>query len=357
MAHVFPDIFEQTVVTEFIRREYESIARQAGGGEDRTTEYGARILPLRSVNGRHVKIRYQDIIPKGLAQFKAPGATPALWTFQPNLREKLIELVDIDEFHRIDPIDMLKLKSPDPNVLREAMTGLADRGAALMGRNDLRTEWMRWEALKGNLTVTYPDSSSVTINYGIPMGHFPTFTTPWSDLADADPIEDLWSLSACALSDAGVYLSLFHMNSATFRYLRRSTKVKEALSTYGHNVMLPTDNDLRDLLRENSQIQIVDSGYLTENQTNKVLNKWIPDGKIFATTSDYTYAGRPVGNVADGWVLVAGSTTAQEPIARQGTQSEFIYNRVGQQSLLRVASARMPRIDAPEVLAWAEALD
>lgn len=357
MAHVFPDIFEQTVVTEFIKREYEQIARQAGGGEDRSTEFGPKILPIKSVQGRHVKIRYQDIIPVGLAQFKAPGATPALWTFNPNLSEKVIELVDIDEFHRVDPIEMLRLKSQDPNVLREAMWTLADRGSSLMSRNDLRTEWMRWEALKGNLTVTYPDGNSLAINYGIPQGHFPTFGTPWSSVETSDPVEDLWALGATAIADAGVYLPLFHMNSATFRYMRRSVKVKEALSTYGRNVMLPTDNDLRDLLREDSQVQIVDSGYLTEGQGDKQLNKWIADGQILATTSNYSYAGRPIGNVADGWVLVGGSTTANEPVAKQSTQSEFIYNRVGQQSLLRVASARMPRIDAPEALAWATAYD
>src|SRR3954470_18286467 len=104
MATVFPDIFNQIVVTEYIKREYAALARSAGGGEDRTApDLASKILPTKPVQGRHMKIRLQDVVPVGLAQFKAPGATPALWTKKPNLKERLIELVDVDEFHRVDP--------------------------------------------------------------------------------------------------------------------------------------------------------------------------------------------------------------------------------------------------------------
>lgn len=347
----FPDIFEQTVLTEVIRREWKAIREAAGGGETVGGFPGERILPLTSQNGRHVKIRVQDILPFGLAQFKAPHATPALWTPRPKLREEVIELVDIDEMHRIDPVQMLQLKSPDPNVLEEATLSLTQRGAALQERNELRTEWMRWEALKGTLVVNYPNAGSITVDYGIPAANFPTAGVLWSNTATADPIEDLWTLGAVALNSAGTYLSRFHLNSHTFRYIRRNEKVKDALSSYGRDVMLPTDADLRALLRETSQFDIIDAGYLPENAANYALTKFIADGKVFATTDNYTYAGRRLGDMADGWVLVS-LPTQEDPVARQGMQSEILGNKMGKQTFLRQASARIPRLYAPEALAW-----
>lgn len=347
----FLDIFEQTVLTEVVKREHERIRKQAGGDEKMVDTLGSQILPLATQNGRRVKLRVSDVLPYGMAHLKAPGATPALWTHRPRLREEMIELVDIDEIHRIDAEDMLKLKSPDPNVVKEVVWDIAQRGAAAQDRNESRTEWMRWEALKGTLVADYPDANSITISYGIPAAHFPVAGTAWTDVDNADPVEDLWALGAVPIDSAGIYLSKFHFSSEVWRYMRRNAKIKDALSSYGRNVFLPTENDVRDLLREGSQWVVTDSGYIPEGREDFKLTKYIEDGQIFATTSDYNYAGRRIGDMADGWVLV-GQEGREMPTARQGMQSEWIYHRMGQQTFLRQASARIPRINAPEALAW-----
>jgi hypothetical protein len=351
----FLDLFDQVVVTEFVKREYDAMVRSAGGGEDRTTSLIERILPTVPHAGRHVRIRYQDILGVGLAQFKAPGAAPALWTHKPQLREKFMELVDIDEFHRIDPIEMLQLKSPDPNVLQEAQWSLADRAVNMAQRNDLRTKWMGWQALQGVMTVPYPNAASLTVNFGVPAAHFPTFGTPWTNLALSDPIEDLWALGAVAIPASGIYLSHHHMSFATQRLMLRSQKLQAKLSSYGRDVIFPTEGDVKQLLRDGSEITVTDDGYMAENQTAKQLIKWIPDGQIFTTTRDYTYMGRRIGEIKDGWVLIGGPTDSQQPVAKQGMQSEWVYNRIGQQTLYRQASARMPVLTSPEAIAWATA--
>lgn len=350
------DLFDQIQVTEFVRREYDALIRGAGGGEDRTTSYGRRIMPLRPHAGRHVRVRYQDVLGVGLAQLKAPGAQPALWTHKPNLRERFMEIVDIDEMTRWDPVEMLQLQSPDPNVVEEAQETLAQRSTAMQTRNEQRTDWMIWEALKGVLVLPYPNAASQTVNYGIPAEHFPTFATEWTDLANSDPVEDLWALGAVAIPASGIYLSHHHMSFATHRLMLRSQSIIDKLSSYGRDVIVATDGDINALLREGTKITVTDDGWIEENSVSKSLNKWIPDGKIFTTTPDYRYAGRRIGWVADGWVLVgpAGST-ANQPVARQGMQSEWIYNRIGQHTLFRQASARMPILDAPEAIAWGTA--
>lgn len=348
------DLLDQIVVTEFVRREYEALVRGAGGGEDRSTSLIERIMPTEQINGRHVRIRYQEILGVGLAQFKAPGAAPQLWTHKPNLRERFMEIVDIDEFTRWDPVEMLALKSPDPNRLQEAQDSLAERSTYMAERNDNRVKWMGWEALKGVLVVPYPNAAPVTVNYGVPAAHFPTIATPWTDLVNADPLENLWTIGATAIPASGIYLGNHHMSFQTYRYLQRNQKLLQKLSSYGRDVMMPTDRDVVQLLREGSKITVTDDGYMTENQTAKKLNKWIINGKIFTTTSDYRYAGKRICVMKDGWVLV-GVPGAEQPVARQGMQSEWIYNRVNQHTLFRQARSVMPVVHAPEAIVWTTA--
>jgi len=354
MGNQLLDIWDQGALTEFIKIHAENIRKQAGGEEDFSFDAEA-ILPTVTHNGRTAKLRIQEVVPTGMAHLKAPGATPALWTKTQNLREEVIELIDIDEFHRVDPITMLQLESPDPAIAAEQTWTLADRGADQKDRNALRTEWMRWQALRGTLVANFPNAGAATIDYGIPVGNFPTFTTPWTDTAGADPIEDLWALGAVALPVSGVYLPLYHMNSVTYRYLRRNENIKDALSSYGRNVFMPTDKDLRDLLREGTAWKIVDSGYPPEGSTDYELTKWIDDGEILATTANYRYNNRRIGEVLDGWVLVGDPSGKERPIAKQGEQAEWIYHRQGQQTLLRYASARIPRLVAPQTIAWGTA--
>lgn len=349
------DLHDQIQVTEYVRREYDAIARSAGGGEDRSTGIVRRILPLKPHEGRHVRMRITDVLGVGLAQLKAPGARPALWNAKPNLRDQLMELVDIDEAHRYDPIEMMALKSSDPNYRREAKYDFTQYATMLAQRNDQRTDWLMWEALKGVMVLNYPNGGTQTVGTGIPASHFPTFMTPWTTIATSNPIEDLFALGAVGLSDAGIYLDHHHMSEATYRYMQRSAKVIAALSTYGRDVMLPTTGDLQQLLREGTVITRTDDGWLSENSPTPTLNKWIADGKIFTTTKDYTYAGRRLGWTADGWVLVGSASTADQPVAKQGIQSEWIYDRHSQNTTYRQASARMPILEAPNAIAWGTA--
>lgn len=351
----FLDLFDQVVVTEFVRREHEAIVRGAGGGEDRTTKLINRILPRTRHDGRHVRLRFQDVLGVGLAPFKAPGAAPALWTHKPNLREQNWELVDIDEFKRWDPVEMLQLKSPDPNVIREAQFQLADYATKMAERNENRTDWMGWEALKGAITIPYPNAGSIVINLGIPAAHFPEFLTPWTTLATSDPVEDLWALGAVAIPASGIYLGHHHMTFATQRNMLRSQKLQAKLSSYGRDVMFPNDGDVIQLLRDGSQITVTDDGYMAENDTSKTLVKWIGDGRIFTTTRDYTYAGKRIGDIKDGWCLVGPEGTNQQPVAKQGMQSEWVYNRLNGDTLFRQVSARIPVLRAPEALVWGKA--
>jgi hypothetical protein len=355
------DLYDQIVVTEYVRREYDALIRGWGTPmeEDRRTKIGRRILSMRNHAGRHVRIRYQDILGVGLAHFKAPGARPQLWTHKPNLRERFMEIVDVDEMTRWDPVRFMALQSPDPNTRKEAELELTDVATGIQQRNENRTDWMIWEALKGVMVVDYPNAAPLTINFGVPATHFPTFTIPWTDTENSQPVEDLWALSSIAIPAAGHPLLLHHMGEQTFKYALRSQSVRDMLSTYGRTNMRVQEGDFDALLPDGTQIIRTDDGYLDDNSgsESKALIKWIPDGRIFTTTPDYRYAGRPIGWTADGWVLTSPPNDSQRPIPRQGMQSEWIYDRLGQDTMFRQASARMPILEAPEAVAWGKAHD
>jgi hypothetical protein len=132
--------------------------------------------------------------------------------------------------------------------------------------------------------------------------------------------------------------------------------VRDALSSYGRSVMLPNTGDLSALMRSGEdRIIQVNSGWLPENSTSKVLQKWINDGEIFACPANYTYLGRRLADVADGWVLVKPQG-APQPQPRQGEQSEIKSTEIPPyNTFLRQVASRIGRLWAPEAIVWGTA--
>lgn len=345
------DIFQQDVFTELVKRNIEDEAQQNTGGEDRTF-FGARIAPLRDVASRTTRIRVTDVLPYGLGQFKAPSATPPLMKTKPTYTEKYIELVDLDEMERFTPQEWERLQTNDSRIQRGAMLDLTTRMRIMQLRNERLTEWMRWEAFKGTLLVTYPDGGQITVDYGFDSSQLPTASTPWTTVATADIIEDLFAWSQVTADLLGVYASKVHLNSHTWRLISRNQVIRGYLSQLGRSIMLPTTADLQALMREGTgNFEIIDSGYLAENATNRRLTKFLPDNRVLITP-DYTIGGQPIADVADGTVAVGGGPN-EPPTFRQGIQSEVMGHWLSKQVVRRQASARMVRIYYPEAFIYA----
>lgn len=348
------DIFEQQVLTAFVNRNIEDEANANDGGENRAF-FGQQIAPLVDVNSRVTRIRVSDVLPYGLGQFKAPDATPPLFKTKPKLREMLIELVDLDEMERFVGTEWQRLTSGDPAIARGALLSLTTRLRIMQLRNDRLTEWMRWQAFKGAMTVTYPDGGTLTIDYGFDGSHLPTASTPWTTLNAADPLGDLFAWSQVGADDAGQYYRNVHLNTTTWRLLVYNATIRSYLSALGRSIMLPTRADIAALMREGtSNFEILDAGYLPENATNRRLTKFIPDNRVLITT-DYVLGGQRIADVANGQVLVGGGTDAGAgpPVPRVGPQSEIISNPFSKNVFRRQASSRMVRIYIPEALLYA----
>jgi hypothetical protein len=356
------DLFDQATLTDVVRLPLQRSTATAG--ED-GAKLGEVIAPFKSLQSRVARMQVMDVIAFGLGQFKAPDATPPLYKPQTEWKEQVIELVLLEEMERISGEDWLKLHSSDPVISRVAGATLVERGQILQLRNERLTEWMRWQAFTGSLTVTYPTGSQLYIDYGLPPTHKPTVSTLWSDVANADPVTDIQAWSEVLAADSGFYGNRLHMNSKTWDYLIRNTKIKNMVNFYAPSaptINRPTKALILELFTSfatNVEIVIYDNGYRAEGLSGFVappaqITKYLPDGFVLMTAGGSSYAvdGDPIADTLDGQVLV-GEDFDHAGI-RQGVQSEVIFDNMSKNHFFRQASARIPRIRHPECFLYAK---
>ncbi len=350
------DIWDQALLTDVITRPSPSSL----GVGDPTDLLGDKLAPMNPIPSRVAKVRVQQLRPFGKGQFRAPDATPAL--FKPpgdTYTEEIIELALLDEMERIMEEDWIKLNSNDENISRSVGRSIVDRGKILQLRNERLTEWMRWQAFQGELTVTYPTGSSLYINYGLPTGHKPTTGTLWTDTTNSDPIADISTWSNLLADDSGFYGKHVHMTSKTYNLLINNTKIKNMINFYAsgaNSVQRPRREDLLNLFTSFAQdidITVYDNGYRDVGATGygrSSVTRYIPDYKVLLTT-DYTLDGVRIADTLDGQVTV--SAGYNEVAIRQGFQAEVMLDHISKTHFLRAASARIPRLIIPEAFLWA----
>jgi len=351
------DVWDQATLTDVITKPMPGSVGFGTTGDS----LGNRIAPLVPHPSRLAKVRVTEMqAVNQLAQLRAPNADPMLVSFKgEQYLEEILEMVLLDEMHRIMEEDYMKLSSPDENIARSAGKSIIDRGNELRIRNEKRTEWMRWQAFQGEMTLTYPTGSPIYINYGLPAGHKPTVTTLWSNTTTADPIADIEAWSNKLADDSGFPAKFLHMTSKTYRYLVENKAIRDSInfnSPQAANLLRPRRTDIDELMTIFSQdveIVIYDDGYRDETSSGygyTSLNRYLPDGKVLVTT-DYVLNGVRIADVLDGQVTV--SAGFDNLAVKQGEQASVMVDHRSHTYFLRYASARIPRLLIPEAFLWA----
>lgn len=340
------DIWDQAALTDIIVRP---VSTQF---EDQP-RLGDLLMPTMSIQSRVAKIRTRQILAFGTGQFKAPDASPGLYTPNQTWSENIVELAQLEEMSPVHGEDWIRLNSSDETVRRAAGVELVDRGKILALRNERLTEKMRWDAmLNGNLTITYPSGQQLFVDYGLLPTHKVTLTggALWSATSTADPIANIRTWAETIAADSGYYGVHLHMSSKTYSYLVANATLKGYLTATGRSMLLPTYEDVIALLRDGTDITIYDNGYRAESVGSgrglpNSLTRFLPDGVVLMTT-DYQIEGTPIAQTLDGQVLVSSGYNSID--IRQGMQSEVIVDHLRKSHWMRVASARIPRIVYPE---------
>jgi hypothetical protein len=340
------DIWDQAALTDL------SVRPVSTQFEDQP-RLGDLLAPTMSIQSRVAKIRTRQILAFGVGQFKAPDASPGLYTPNQTWSENIVELAQLEEVSTVNGEDWIRLNSSDETTRRAAGVELVDRGKILALRNERLTEKMRWDAmLNGNLTITYPSGQQLYIDYGLLPTHKVTLTAGalWSATSTADPIANIRTWAETIAADSGYYGVHLHMSSKTYSYMVANAVLKGYLTATGRSMLLPTYEDVIALLRDGTDITIYDNGYRAESVGSgrglpSSLTRFLPDGVVLMTT-DYQIEGTPIAQTLDGQVLVSSGYNSID--IRQGMQSEVIVDHLRKTHLMRVASARIPRIVYPE---------
>lgn len=354
-----------TVVEEYLHpsdvRKMHVLTRTIDRKLPESDLYDVLFMPLRSFNGRKVKLAIKEVAGAGLAAFKADNANTPIITGQGDLQEQYIELVTIAEKAVLNASDLIALNSPDNAVAANAARTMVDLGVTLRRRNINRTKWMAWQAVKDALTITYPSGAAITISNDLAGAaqnsffgatHLPTVSQDWDHQDanlryDTDVITDVYNWTKRIGDDLGTAPSecILHLNGETWRILRRNKWLLEEVGVGAGSdvdrrrpVNLAEAADVLDV----AEIKIVNGYYLEEDGT-RTKNYYLDDGQLLVT-APYVVQGTPIAEMYDG--LVARVQGGQIVVANNpGMIAEVYLSEEQVAENMRVQTARMPVIN------------
>lgn len=341
------NIWDQAVLTNLINRPVETAL-------ERAPFLGSQIAKLVPLHARMARVEVANTYALGIGQFKAPNAMPALVEMPVGEREaKMIELAQLEEMHRINSEQWMRLNSSDENIRKSEGLQVVERGSALQKRNERLTEWMRWQAfVTGGLTVTYPRTNSqLVIDYGFLAGHKPEPADLWTDLSLSDPINDIDSWQTLLAEDSGNIGLKIHLTSQTAKLILRNENLKGYFNVPSGQPFKPTLADVAGLLAEGTEFITVDSGFRAMASgspyvhTDSSHTRYLPHNRVVVTTN-YEIEGEAIADTLDGQVEVSSSYKDTDIL--NGPQAEVILDHMTKNRYLRQASARIVRIQHPE---------
>lgn len=347
---VIDDILDQAALTDSIVGPVETEMEAA-------PFMGEQIAPMEDVDNQYVSMRVEDTHAYGIGQFRAPEATPPLMDITGREeREEVIELAHLDEMHRISPIRWERLNSNDERVAGREARSLIEIGQILERRNERLTEWMRWQAFSGQLTIEYQQrDTALVIDYPMPAGHHPDASVPWTDTVNSDPVNDMRTWSTQVAVSSGTPGLRWHMPSETLELVLNNQKLRDYFNVAPGQPFLPSLEDVLRLLRPGTTITTFDTAYRDESvgasRRPEDHTRFLPLENVLLTT-DYRANGAPIADTPNGLVEIATgyNTTNLLP----GPQSEVIMKGEGvYQRFLRQASRRIVRLRQPEAFLYA----
>ena len=339
------DIYDQAVLTALVNEPVDTALEQA-------PMLGGQIAPLNQIQSRMARMDIGRQYSFGIGQFKAPNAMPALIEMPVSeRREALIEMVQLEEMHRINSEQWIRLNSSDENIRNYEGLEVVERGRILRQRLERLSEWMRWQAfVNGSLTVTYPRTNSqLFIDYGWLPGHKPTAATLWSDTVNADPVADLEAWQQQVADDSGYLGTRIHLTSQVAKLILNNAKLKTYFNVPDGQPFRARLEQVADLLAEGTQFIVHDAGYRPmasgAGRAEADHTRYLPVNKVLMTT-DYRIDGENIADTLNGQVEV--SADYNDTNITQGPSSEVILDHMTKNRYLREAAARIPRIIHPE---------
>ena len=339
------DIYDQAVLTQLVNEPVDTAL-------ENPPYFGQQKTPNNDIQSRMARMDVGRTYSFGMGQFKAPNAMPALIEMPvTERREALIELAQLEEMHRINSEQWLRLNSADENIRNAEGLAMVERGRIMRQRLERLSEWMRWQCfVNGALTITYPRTNSqIAIDYGFLTGHKPTAATLWTDTTNADPVVDLESYQLKVADDSGFLGTRIHLTSATAKLILTNAKLKTYFNVPAGQAFRATLDQVAQLLAEGTQFVVHDAGFRPmasgAARTDAAHTRYLPNGKVVVTT-EYQIQGENIADTLNGQVEVSASYDSTS--ITMGPSNEVILDHMTKNRYLREGAARIPRVLHPE---------
>lgn len=348
---VIDDIMDQAALTDAIAGEVETEMEMA-------PYIGEQIAPMQETDSQYVSMRVEDLHATGIGQFRAPEASiPLMDITGREEREEVIEMAYLDEAHRISPRRWEILTQGGERLASREARRLVEIGQILERRNERLSEWMRWQAFAGQLTIEYQQrDTALVIDYPFPTGHKPTTLVSWTDLTNSDPVNDLKAWMLTCSTDAGSPARRVHISDEDIELIVNNAKLRNYFNVDPGQPFMPTLEDVLKLLPQGTTFIPTNEAYRDESvgaaKRRQDHTRFLPVGNILITT-DYSLNGLPIAETLNGPVEIKSGPN--DTVFLPGPQSEIILKGEGVYTrLLRQASRRMVRLRRPEAFLYAD---
>jgi hypothetical protein len=339
------DIYDQAVLTAVVNEEVDTALEQ-------TPFLGQRIAPQVNLAARMARMDVGRTYSFGMGQFKAPNAMPALVEMPvTERREAIIEMAQLEEMHRINSEQWIRLQSSDENIRNAEGLDVVERGRILRRRLERLTEWMRWQAfVNGSLTITYPRTNSqLVIDYGWLPGHKPTPADLWDDTTNSDPVTDLESWQQLIADDSGHLGTVIHLTSAAAKNILANANLKTYFNVPSGQAFRASLDQVASLLAEGTRFVIHDAGFRPmasgAARDEAAHTRYLPNNKVVITT-EYQIEGENIADTLNGQVEIG--VAYNDTAIQMGPSSEVILDHMTKNRYLREAAARIVRVIHPE---------
>jgi hypothetical protein len=267
-------------------------------------------MPLVPVRDRKLKRGIVSVAAAGIANFKAPHATPLIFVPQIAYDEEYISLVDMDEMSPISEDEWEKLTGDNEFERMRVGADIIQRQRQLQIRFETRTEWMRWQAATGTLRAQMADNANqfVDVKYGVPTANNAAVSPSWSSRTTSTPTANLRAAQKYLFQTLGVWGSRIFMGPDTYENWQYSTEVKNLLkpNSGGSDFIIPTVDQLESLLyggvngpdrprlgMPRPTVIVTSAGYRTQGTYSvgtQDMNYFLPEGKVLVLPSSRSTA-------------------------------------------------------------------
>ena len=343
------DIYDQAVLTALVNEEVDTALEQ-------TPFLGEQIAPLSNLAARMARMDVGRTYSFGIGQFKAPNAMPALVEMPvTERREALIEMVQLEEMHRINSEQWIRLQSSDENIRNAEGLDVVERGRILRRRLERLTEWMRWQAfVNGSLTITYPRTNSPA-RHRLRLALGPQADLAGDALDRTRPPPIRWRTwrrwQQLIADDSGHLGTLIHLTSAHGQESSlNNASLKTLLQRPGRSGRSgPRWSRWRrcwQRARSSSSTTRASVRWRRARRaTRRRTRATCPNNKVVITT-DYQIEGENIADTLNGQVEIG--VAYNDTAIQMGPSSEVILDHMTKNRYLREAAARIVRIIHPE---------